>query len=123
MTIKESLLNGTTPEKLIADLKKEIAAAQEEIDKSKKEKQITREKEIADAREGLVISALFYLEKLGLIDEGELDDEYGVEQICNYLKESEADMTRTANVIRTLKGSVKNDTDAQFEEFLKNFRI
>jgi uncharacterized protein YdiU (UPF0061 family) len=123
MTIKESLLNGTTPEKLIADLKKEIAAAQEEIDKSKKEKQITREKEIADAREGLVISALFYLEKLGLIDEGELDDEYGVEQICNYLKESEADMTRTANVIRTLKGSVKNDTDTQFEEFLKNFRI
>jgi hypothetical protein len=123
MTIKESLLNGTTPEKLIADLKKEIAAAQEEIDKSKKEKQNAREKEIADAREGLVISALFYLEKLGLIDEGELDDEYGVEQICNYLKESEADMTRTANVIRTLKGSVKNDTDTQFEEFLKNFRI
>jgi hypothetical protein len=123
MTIKESLLNGTTPEKLIADLRKEIAAAQEEIDKSKKEKQIAREKEIADAREGLVISALFYLEKLGLIDEGELDDEYGVEQICNYLKESEADMTRTANVIRTLKGSVKNGTDIQFEEFLKNFRI
>lgn len=123
MTVKESLLNGTTPEKLIADLKKEIAAAQEEIDKSKKEKQIAREKEIADAREGLVISALFYLEKLGLIDEEEFDDEYGVEQICNYLKESEADMTRTANVIRTLKGSVKNDTDTQFEEFLKNFRI
>lgn len=123
MTIKESLLNGTTPEKLIADLKKEIAAAQEEIDKSKKEKQIAREKEIADAREGLVISALFYLEKLGLIDEGELDDEYGVEQICNYLKESEADMTRTANVIRTLKGQVKNGTDTQFEEFLKNFKI
>lgn len=123
MTVKESLLNGTTPEKLIADLKKEIAAAQEEIDKSKKEKQIAREKEIADAREGLVISALFYLEKLGLIDEGELDDEYGVEQICNYLKESEADMARTVNVIRTLKGSVKNDTDTQFEEFLKNFRI
>lgn len=123
MTIKESLLNGTTPEKLIADLKKEIAAAQEEIDKSKKEKQIAREKEIADAREGLVISALFYLEKLGLIDEGELDDEYGVEQICNYLKESEADMTRTVNVIRTLKGQVKDDTDTQFEEFLKNFRI
>lgn len=123
MTVKESLLNGTTPEKLIADLRKEIAAAQEEIDKSKKEKQIAREKEIADAREGLVISALFYLEKLGLIDEGELDDEYGVEQICNYLKESEVDMTRTANVIRTLKGSVKNDTDTQFEEFLKNFRI
>ena len=123
MTIKESLLNGTTPEKLIADLKKEIAAAQEEIDKSKKEKQIAREKEIADAREGLVISALFYLEKLGLIDEGELDDEYGVEQICNYLKESEADMTRTANVIRTLKGQVKDNTDTQFEEFLKNFRI
>lgn len=123
MTVKESLLNGTTPEKLIADLKKEIAAAQEEIDKSKKEKQITREKEIADAREGLVISALFYLEKLGLIEEGELDDEYGVEEICNYLKESEADMTKTVNLIRTLKGSVKNDTDAQFEEFLKNFRI
>lgn len=123
MTIKESLLNGTTPEKLIADLKKEIAAAQEEIDKSKKEKQIAREKEIADAREGLVISALFYLEKLGLIDEGELDDEYGIEEICNYLKESEADMTRTANIIRTLKGSVKNDTDTQFEEFLKNFKI
>lgn len=123
MTVKESLLNGTTPEKLIADLKKEIAAAQEEIDKSKKEKQIAREKEIADAREGLVISALFYLEKLGLIDEEELDDEYGVEQICNYLKESEADMTRTVNVIRTLKGSVKNDTDTQFEDFLKNFRI
>lgn len=123
MTVKESLLNGTTPEKLIADLRKEIAAAQEEIDKSKKEKQIAKEKEIADAREGLVISALFYLEKLGLIDEGELDDEYGVEQICNYLKESEADMTRTANVIKTLKGSVKNDTDTQFEEFLKNFRI
>lgn len=117
MTIKESLLNGTTPEKLIADLKKEIAAAQEEIDKSKKEKQIAREKEIADAREGLVISALFYLEKLGLIDEGELDDEYGIEQICNYLKESEADMTRTANVIRTLKGQVKYDTE--FENFLK----
>lgn len=123
MTVKESLLNGTTPEKLIADLKKEIAAAQEEIDKSKKEKQIAREKEIADAREGLVISALFYLEKLGLIDEEELDDEYGIEQICNYLKESEADMTRTVNVIRTLKGSVKNDTDTQFEDFLKNFRI
>jgi hypothetical protein len=123
MTVKESLLNGTTPEKLIADLRKEIAAAQEEIDKSKKEKQIAREKEIADAREGLVISALFYLEKLGLIDEGELDDEYGVEEICNYLKESEADMARTANVIRTLKGQIKNGTDTQFEEFLKNFRI
>jgi hypothetical protein len=123
MTIKESLLNGTTPEKLIADLRKEIAAAQEEIDKSKKEKQNAREKEIADAREGLVISALFYLEKLGLIDEGELDDEYGIEEICNYLKESEADMTRTANVIRTLKGQIKNGTDTQFEEFLKNFRI
>lgn len=123
MTIKESLLNGTTPEKLIADLKKEIAAAQKEIDKSKKEKQIAREKEIADAREGLVISALFYLEKLGLIDEGELDDEYDVEEICNYLKKSEADMTKTANVIRTLKGSVENNTDTEFKELLKYFRI
>ena len=123
MTVKESLLNGTAPEKLIADLKKEIAAAQEEIDKSKKEEKIAKEKEIADAREGLVISALFYLEKLGVINEEELDDEYGVEQICNYLKESEAEITRTSNIIRILKSSVKNDTDAQFDELLKCFRI
>ena len=123
MTIKESLLNGTTPEKLIADLKKEIAAAQEEIDKSKKEEENAREKEIADAREGLVISVLFYLEKLGLINEEELDDEYDVEQICNYLKESEADMIKSVNVIKTLKDSVKSNTDTQFEELLKYFRI
>ena len=77
-----------SPEQILKDLQDQIDAAQKEIaaDKSKE----TKAKELADAREGMVYSVLFYLECIGLVEKDSWD-EWDVEEYCKMIAKAETD--------------------------------
>ena len=86
MTVRESLENGVTAEKLIEDLRNEIMKAQREIDKSK----AVEAKALAEAREMLVRSAIAYIEQLGVVKKGEFTEK-DIAVFCKLVAESEAE--------------------------------
>ena len=127
MTIKELLQNGETPEKLLKDLQDQIEAAQKEIaaDKSKEAKA----KELADAREGMVYSVLFYLESIGLIEKDSWD-EWDVEEYCKMIAKAETDTVKDFEKLFKLrnmlageapKAKSKEMSEAEIDKAIKDF--
>lgn len=86
MTVRESLENGVTAEKLIEDLRNEIMRAQREIDKSK----AVEAKKLAEAREMLVRSAIAYIEQLGVVKKDEFTEK-DIAVFCKLVAEAEAE--------------------------------
>lgn len=86
MTVRESLENGVTAEKLIEDLRNEIMKAQKEIDKSK----AFEAKALAEAREMLVRSAIAYIEQLGVVKKDEFTEK-DIAVFCKLVAEAEAE--------------------------------
>lgn len=99
MTVRESLENGVTAEKLIEDLRNEIMKAQREIDKSK----AVEAKALAEAREMLVRSAIAYIEQLGVVKKGEFTEK-DIAVFCKLVAETEAETkAEVAKVIELSK--------------------
>lgn len=124
MTIKESLLNGMSPEQILKDLQDQIDAAQKEIaaDKSKE----TKAKELADAREGMVYSVLFYLECIGLVEKDSWD-EWDVEEYCKMIAKAETDTVKDFKKLFELRDMLAGEapkyktTEADVDRALKDF--
>lgn len=99
MTVRESLENGVTAEKLIEDLRNEIMKAQREIDKSK----AVEAKALAEAREMLVRSAIAYIEQLGVVKKDEFTEK-DIAVFCKLVAEAEAETkAEVAKVIELSK--------------------
>lgn len=100
-TVKDMLKEGANADALIEGLKKEIAEAQKELDREKKEVSTN----LDDSRTEAVAAVFNYLEELGVIDlSKESDDE--IETLLSAaedtLKEMEPEIKKYAKIINIL---------------------
>lgn len=100
-SVKDMLKEGANADALIEGLKKEIAEAQKELDKEKKEVSTN----LDDSRTEAVAAVFNYLEELGVIDlSNESDDE--IETLLSAaedtLKEMEPEIKKYAKIINIL---------------------
>lgn len=123
--LKDALRGGVTPEQMMEDFAKQLAAAQREV---AIEQAAANSTDLDEARADMVDAIIDYLIAMGLVDENVVGTDEMADDLVAILKEAEQELAATKpllDMLRRMKAENENTErtpDDVIGEFLKSLR-
>lgn len=123
--LKDALRGGVTPEQMMDDFAKQLAAAQREV---AIEQAAANSTDLDEARADMVDAIIDYLIAMGLVDEDAVDTDEMADDLVAALKEAEQELAATKpllDMLRRMKAEsedTERTSDDVIGEFLKSLR-
>lgn len=123
--LKDALRGGVTPEQMMDDFAKQLAAAQREV---AIEQAAANSTDLDEARADMVDAIIDYLIAMGSVDEDAVDTDEMADDLVAALKEAEQELAATKpllDMLRRMKAESENTErtpDDVIGEFLKSLR-